>query len=119
MWTPNQIYALGRYILDYTGPLHVDHVNRNKFDNRKENLRLVSTEQSAWNRGPRKDYKYSKYKGVKINSNGKWEARLRKNGKSYSRVAKTEEEAALKYNALARKHHGEYAYQNIIDTSHH
>lgn len=33
---------LHRFVLNYDGELEVDHINRNKFDNRKQNLRIVS-----------------------------------------------------------------------------
>src|SRR5687767_6641682 len=52
---------LHRLLLDPPRGLIVDHINRNPLDNRRCNLRLVTSSQSHANRGPGK---HRKYKGV-------------------------------------------------------
>lgn len=36
------MYSMHRYILGYTGELDIDHINNNRCDNRRSNLRIVS-----------------------------------------------------------------------------
>lgn len=40
---------LHRLILDYYGPMEIDHINRNPMDNRKQNLRIVTRSENASN----------------------------------------------------------------------
>lgn len=91
----------------------VDHKNRNALDNRKENLRIVTTADNCKNRRPQSN-KSVPYKGVH-NAYKSFRAEIMVNGVRIGYGGfKTPEEAALKYNELARIHHGEFAYQNII-----
>ncbi len=96
----------------------VDHKNRNGLDNRKENLRLANTIQSAGNTGPRSNSKDSKYKGVHKNKRGTvkiWIACLcRKNIGYYA----TEIEAAKAYDKAAYERYGEFAYLNFPEDYH-
>ena len=70
----------------------VDHINRVKTDNRRENLRIVSSLTNCLNRNPNLN-KLSKYKGVAKHRNG-WQVYV--NGK-YLGLFKSEIEAAMAY----------------------
>ena len=59
----------------------VDHINRNKSDNRWSNLRLVSRSENNFNSGPRAD-NTTGVKGVsQIKSSGKYRAYITLNGR--------------------------------------
>lgn len=79
-------YKLYRFVLDYDGPLQVDHINRNKYDNRKSNLRIVTQFKNAQNNGKL---------GVSFDKNAnKWKAEFQRYGKYYNAgVYSTIEEA--------------------------
>lgn len=93
--------------------LEVDHINGNKLDNRKENLRLVNDYQSALNRGKHRDNK-SGYKGVSwVKRDGKYKAEITINKQyNYLGLFDSKEEAAKAYDEMANKYHGEYAKLN-------
>lgn len=85
----------------------LDHENRNRSDNRIENLRPCTHSQNLGNSRPR----VHKYKGVTFDKQTqKWRAQL--NG-ALGRF-NTIEEAALAYNAAAREHFGEFALLNEV-----
>lgn len=85
----------------------VDHINRIKTDNRRENLRLVNPLINCLNRGPKTNGK-SKFKGVAKQGN-RWQVCV--NGK-YIGLFATEIDAAKAYDIHVVKVFGEYATTN-------
>jgi len=100
-------------ILDYYGPLLIDHMDRNPFNNQKENLRLATYQQNRAN-SKRQSNNTGKYKGVKKARNGKFEARIICNGRYlHLGTYEKEEEAARAYDYHALQFNGEFAFLNF------
>lgn len=97
-------------IINKTEPgMFTDHINRNRLDNRKSNLRSVTSSQNHRNA---RIYGCSGYKGVQyLKSKNVWIATIK--GVASKRF-KSKECAAVYYNRLAKEVYGEYAYLNII-----
>lgn len=97
---------------------HIDHINGNSLDNRRCNLRFATIAENTRNSGPNSK-SVTGYKGVSLykvgSSAGKYVVRLRHAGKKYfGGYFNDPIEAAKKYNELAKKHHGEFAYLNKV-----
>ena len=107
---------LSHLILPCPDGYEVDHINRNKLDNRKENLRIVTRSENCANRGSF-SFSSSKYKGVHWSKkSGRWEAAIKKDGKQmYLGSFDDEIAAASAYNHFARELWGEYAVLNDIE----
>ncbi len=105
---------LHRLIMNLTDRnLEVDHINGNKLDNRRSNLRIVTRFQNAKNVGPHKDKK-GPYKGVYYKSKNTFRVVIQADGVTHRRFGfRTEEEAARAYDELAKQLHGEFAYLNF------
>ena len=72
---------LHRFILNYTGDDYVDHINGNKLDNRRVNLRVATVIQNNMNKKST-DGSSSQYIGVSFNKReNKWIARITVDGK--------------------------------------
>lgn len=116
----NGIYKsirMHRLIMNTPKELQVDHINGNKIDNRKINLRNCNNQQNASNI-PKRTLNKSGYKGVCYFSHGKrikrWLARIKVNYKTYRLgYFLTKEQAALAYDDAAKKHFGEFAKLNF------
>lgn len=112
-----QIVYMHRAILDAQPGQHVDHINGDRLDNRRANLRLVTNTQNQQNkRTP--SHNTSGHKGVCWHKGvGKWHVRITINGKrlhlGYTRDRET---AARLYDAAARYFFGEYARLNYPDS---
>jgi len=93
-----------------------DHINMDKLDNRKSNLRSSTRSGNEANK-PKKAGCSSQYKGVcwfKLRK--KWKAEIRCNGKgNHIGLFDSETEAALAYNEKALEIHGDFARLNIIN----
>lgn len=89
----------------------VDHINRDRLDNRRSNLRVVTKAQNIVNSKPRSS---SGYKGVSKTSGG-WRAYYKPYGSGQIHIGcyKTPEEAAKAYDKVAKETWGEFAYLNF------
>lgn len=90
----------------------VDHINHNGLDNRKENLRICTIHENNRNKTVSKTKKSSIYLGVSIHRK-KWRATIWTSGKTISAgYFSCQENAAIAYNILAEKYHGQFANYN-------
>lgn len=108
----NKRVSIGRFLLNYSGPLEVDHKDRNIFNNQKSNLRLATHSQQMANRGPKEG---KDYKGVTYHKRDKGFQALAEKDKKvyYGGLHKSEIAAAKAYDKLAIKLFGEFAYLNF------
>lgn len=125
----NHKYAQGRYskeknlhrlIMNAKKGEHVDHINGDTLDNRKQNLRICTRSQNQQNRRKQRNPSSSKYKGVQIHKNRRKDGSLkvygtiRKDHKIVCKLFRTEIEAARWYNKKAVELFGEFAKLNEI-----
>jgi len=97
------------------GNFEVDHINRNKSDNRFENLRLVSDQANSINCGMRR-HNTSGVRGVYWDKQmNKWGAQIRNKGKKIHLGYHVDlDEAKAAYDKAALEIHGEYAITNAM-----
>jgi hypothetical protein len=110
-----------RFITNAPDNLNVDHKDRNKLNNQKNNLRLCEQMQNTWNSEKRNNLVTSKFKGVSIeNCRGYkyYKCKITVNGKIIRKffplTTEGEIQAAKKYNELAKEHFKDFALVNNI-----
>lgn len=104
---------LHRLIMEPPQGMHVDHINGDKLDNRRCNLRIVTASQNHMNRrksmwrnttSPLKGAQFHKY-------SGKWRSRIKVDGRQISLgYYETAMQAHNAYIEAAKKHYGEYRF---------
>jgi hypothetical protein len=90
----------------------IDHIDRNRLNNQRNNLREATVTQSAQN-----CVKNNKtgFRGVVEKPNGKWVSQIRANNKSfYLGTFDSPVLAAIIYNRKAKELHGDFAILNLI-----
>jgi HNH endonuclease len=107
---------LHRYIMNYSGDDFIDHINGNRLDNRKSNLRIATPQQNSRNTSSRKN-STSQYIGVNFDkSRNKFLARINIDNTSINLGRFDNEIDAAKSRDIASKEHfGEFARLNFPD----
>lgn len=116
-WYLSGVYAktrdtsLHRFLLNVTDSrIWVDHINNDKLDNRRVNLRTVTPKQNGQNK-PKRSNTSSEYTGVSLRG-ALWEVKC---GPKYKGSYKIELHAAWAYNLAALEMYGEGAKVNKIE----
>lgn len=102
--------------------MHIDHININPLDNRKENLRIVTRRENMKNRTSKKN-SACKYLGVSYNKSKRGTKKYRvniqdseiKRGNFHLGYYYDEESAGFAYNVGAKILHGNFANLNLIN----
>lgn len=90
----------------------IDHINRDKLDNRINNLRVISAKENSYNR-TKNNNSENKYKGVQKRGT-KYVAVISKDGVRREIPGfNTEEDAAACYDMMAEEMFGEFAGKNF------
>lgn len=105
---PRHSVWMHRVIMKTPNGFETDHINGDKLDNRRMNLRIVTKSQNQWNR--KKQAGSSKYKGIYWNkANQRWHVQLQMGGKKvWLGYYKTEEEAKKAYDEGVRRFFGNF-----------
>lgn len=107
--------SMHREVMNAQDGSEVDHINGDKLDNRRENLRLCTKSQNMSNRGKQLN-NTTGYKGVFTSQRTtKFRAQIRVKGKSiHLGLFENLKDAAISYNIAATKYFGEFAKLNEV-----
>ncbi len=109
-------FYMHRLIMATPPGMDTDHINGDKLDNRRCNLRICNRSENKQNSGKQNGKTSSIYKGVSWNNaDRKWTAKIKANGNRYwLGYFPNEISAAIAYNEAALKYYGEFARLNLI-----
>ena len=105
-----QVGSLHRFITNCTDDMVVDHINHNKLDNRKSNLRICTIYQNSMNLKT-ESYNKCNFRGISIEENRskKYRVRLQVNHKTISKYFYTMTDAIRYKIAIDIFYHKEYS----------
>jgi hypothetical protein len=112
-------FFMHRAIMNPPDDMEVDHIDGDKLNNQRANLRVCTRAENAKNRLKNRTWQgrrvTSRYKGVSWATQAKqWTARIHVKGKQmYLGYFDDELEAAMVYDIHALEHYGEYAQVNF------
>lgn len=115
-----RIIHMHREILKAPHGYHVDHVDGDGINNVRSNLRLANNQENGMNRRKSETIAgkkaTSRFKGVSWRKHERrWVAKIKHDGKQTTLgYFKSEEDAAMAYNAAATEFFGEYANTNPV-----
>lgn len=104
-----------RVVIDCPVNMDVDHINGNKLDNRKSNLRIATRTQNNANKKMQRN-NTSGYRGVNWSKqHNKWVAKIQFKRKCiHLGLFENKEDGALAYNKAALEYFGEFARLNDV-----
>lgn len=105
-----------RQLLKAPDGIEIDHINGNRLDNRRSNLRFATRGENSFNQRKQRRQTTSRYKGVYWHKgDNAWMARIQAKGNYiYLGNFKSEQAAALAYNKAAEQYFGKYANLNNL-----
>lgn len=110
-------YYMHRLIMVTPDDMDTDHINGDKLDNRKINLRICTRAENNRNKLPRKNSS-SRFKGVFWREDRKkWRAVIFNKKQIHLGMFTSEIDAAIAYNEAAIKYFGEFAKLNKLSNS--
>jgi hypothetical protein len=102
------IILMHRFICQASPGDYIDHVNGNRLDNRRDNIRICTQSENLCNRAKQSNNR-SGYKGVYLHAPGVWRSRIQFRGNLTDLGLFNDPEAAHQaYVAAARRLHGEF-----------
>lgn len=107
--------AMHRFLVDAPPELQIDHINRNRLDNRRENLKWATQSENMRNTAGHRRRR-SRYKGVSphtVHGRSYWRWSIRVHGKLMSGHAASDVEAAKEYDRLAYEYYPRFAKLNF------